>query len=83
LKVSCIYPDLAYVRKTFHLPYCQYLPEGSQKQMASLEASMICPTVNGNCIKNGELEPGLWSMQGQENKRYVTDREGGGIEKRV
>jgi hypothetical protein len=68
LTVSCIYPDLANVRKTFDFSYCQYLPEGSQKQMTSLEASMMCPTVNSDYIKNGELEPGLWSMHGQENK---------------
>jgi len=59
LKISCIYPDLANVRKTVDLPYCQYLPEGSLKQMASLEASMMCPTVNSDCTENGELEPGL------------------------
>jgi len=38
---------------------------------------MMCPTVNSDCI-NGKLEPGLWSMQGQEN-RYMqgNGREGG------
>jgi hypothetical protein len=56
LKVSCIYPDRANVKKMFGLLYCQYLLEGSLKQIASWEASVMWPTVNSNCIKNGELE---------------------------
>jgi hypothetical protein len=90
LKVSCIYPDLANVKKMFGLLCCQYLLEGSLKQMAALDASFMWPTVNSNCIKNGELEPGLWTNElpwevlffaRAIKHRYIRDWEGWGTEK--